>query len=61
MLSGSQLCPTPFPLKSSSHFSDISKELCKSSVSSNSPSENALQAQIAQLKEKAHQSFMQVM
>jgi hypothetical protein len=60
----SELLPQPkqLPIKNSSGLSDKSKELSKSSVSSKClTTEETLQGQIVQLKEKAHQSFMQVM
>lgn len=60
----SELLPQPRPqnIKNSSGLSDKSKELSKSSVSSKClTTEETLQGQIVQLKEKAHQSFMQVM
>lgn len=48
--------------KSASGVSEKGKELSKSSVSSKClTTEETLQGQIVQLKEKAHQSFMQVM
>ena len=48
--------------KSASGVSEKPKELSKSSVSSKClTTEETLQGQIVQLKEKAHQSFMQVM
>lgn len=64
MMHRSELLPQPRSgvAKSASGVSDKPKELSKSSVSSKClTTEETLQGQIVQLKEKAHQSFMQVM
>lgn len=63
MLHRSELIPEVRNVnKTNSKLSDKSKELSRSSVSSKClTTEEGLQGQIVQLKEKAHQSFMQVM
>lgn len=63
MLHNSELLlSVPTTIKNTSTTPDNSKELSKSSVSCPSqPQDQSLQGQIVQLKEKAHQSFMQVM